>query len=206
MPSFTPNFNYTLPTPFGDANIWGTELNTNISAQDTYLNSAANTFIGNSAPSTPAIAAGRLWINNTSSTWPLSVYDGTSWLPIGTIDPTTHVWTPSGSSGSAPNTILFTTSGTYTPSVGMSYVVVDGVGGGGGGGPATSSILAPGGGGGGYFWGTFAAAAILPSQTVTIGAGGSGGVYPAIGVNWWDYNIRIIMHCFRRAGRFSSWC
>lgn len=179
MPSFTPNFNYTLPTPFGDANIWGTELNTNISAQDTYLNSAANTFIGNTAPSTPAIAAGRLWVNNTGSTWPLSIYDGTSWVSIGTLDPTSHEWTPSGVPTLTGLIAIqtFTTSGTYTPTANMVQAVIEIVGGGGGGG-GSFGVGAGGGGGGEYAKGLFSAATIGASQTVTIGAAGTGGPNP----------------------------
>ena len=71
-------------------------------------------------------------------------------------------------------------SGTYTPTTGMKYCWVRMVGGGGAGGgelPATGKMLASGGGGGSgeYAEGVYTAATIGGSQTVTIGAGGSGG-------------------------------
>lgn len=74
---------------------------------------------------------------------------------------------------------VFTANGTYTPSGGMKYCVVEAVGGGGGGGgagPVTSGIAAGGGGGGGaYIKAAFSAAAIGASQAVTVGAGGTAG-------------------------------
>ena len=75
----------------------------------------------------------------------------------------------------------FAASGTYTPTAGMKYCIVELVGGGGGGGgvDATGSGLpagGAGGGGGGYSRVVLTAAQIGGSQTVTIGAGASGGV------------------------------
>ena len=76
------------------------------------------------------------------------------------------------------NVQTFTTSGTYTPTTGMSYCIVECVGGGGGGG---SSVVSPAnsygccggaGGGGGYCRKVFSAASIGASQTITIGTGG----------------------------------
>ena len=74
----------------------------------------------------------------------------------------------------------FTSSRTYTPTSGMLYCIVEVVGGGGGGGgaastSATQSSAASGGAGGGYCRKAFTAASIGVSQTVTIGAGGTGG-------------------------------
>jgi len=74
---------------------------------------------------------------------------------------------------------VFTASGTYTPSAGMLYCVIECVGGGGGGGSAAgTSAQSYGGGGGGS--GSCSrlvamAATIGASQIVTIGAGGNGG-------------------------------
>ena len=76
-------------------------------------------------------------------------------------------------------TQVFTSSGTYTPTTGMDYCIVEVVGGGGGSGgiaaTTTSNSLSPGGGGGGYARKLFASATIGVSQTVTIGAGGTAG-------------------------------
>lgn len=88
-----------------------------------------------------------------------------------------------GSGGSGFNQVVtqvFTSSGTYTPTSGMDYCIVELVGAGGGGGgcaaTGTTSIAAAGGGGaGGYARETFTAATIGASQTVTIGAAGAGG-------------------------------
>lgn len=74
---------------------------------------------------------------------------------------------------------VFTSSGTYTPTSGMVYCSVECLGGGGAGGgaPATGAGQFSGGGGGGggeYARGIFSASTIGASQTVTIGAAGTG--------------------------------
>lgn len=77
------------------------------------------------------------------------------------------------------NKQVFTTSGTYTPSAGMLYAIIECVGGGGGGGGAqgvaSQSYGAGGGGAGGYSRVIVTAADIGASKAVTIGAGGAGG-------------------------------
>jgi len=73
----------------------------------------------------------------------------------------------------------FTASGTYTPTSGMGYCIVEvvGAGGGGGGIPSSASYTSSSGGGGGgeYARGVFSAATIGASKTVTIGAAGTAG-------------------------------
>lgn len=73
----------------------------------------------------------------------------------------------------------FTASGTYTPSAGMLYAIIECIGGGGGGGAAvgTASQTYSGGGGGsgGYSRAIVSAASVGASKTVTIGGGGIGG-------------------------------
>lgn len=74
----------------------------------------------------------------------------------------------------------FTTTGTYTPTSGMLYCVVEALGGGGGAGGASlgggGSISASGGAGaGGYCRKVITAAAVGASKAVTIGSGGAGG-------------------------------
>ncbi len=74
---------------------------------------------------------------------------------------------------------VFTTSGTYTPTAGMSWCQITCVGGGGAGGGAAatdgSQVAFGGGGGSGEVGvGAFSAATIGVSQTVTIGAAGAG--------------------------------
>jgi hypothetical protein len=74
----------------------------------------------------------------------------------------------------------FTSSGTYTPTAGLKYCIVEICGGGGGGGGVSATAAgqvsaAGGGGGGGYSRGVYSNATIGASQVVTIGAGGAGG-------------------------------
>jgi hypothetical protein len=45
---------------------------------------------GPSAPVSPVLGMG--WINDTSTVWVVSIYDGASWVSIGTIDSTAHVY------------------------------------------------------------------------------------------------------------------
>lgn len=74
---------------------------------------------------------------------------------------------------------VFTATGTYTPSTGMVYAIIECVGGGAGGGgaaTATSGFNGGGGGGaGGYSRILVTAASIGASKAVTIGTGGAGG-------------------------------
>lgn len=83
------------------------------------------------------------------------------------------------------NIQVFTSNGTYTPTPGMKYCIVEVQGGGGGGAgmpttpPAqgTTVPLAGGsGGGGGYARKVLSASSVGPSQVVTVGLGGTGGL------------------------------
>lgn len=73
----------------------------------------------------------------------------------------------------------FTGSGTYTPSTGLLYAIIECVGSGGGGGAVAGTaarLFAGGGGGSGGYSRTVASAATIgASQVVTIGAAGAGG-------------------------------
>ena len=74
----------------------------------------------------------------------------------------------------------FTTSGTYTPTAGMQYCIIECLGAGGGGGgapsaPANNVGISGGGGAGGYSRIAVSAATIGGSQSVTVGTGGAGG-------------------------------
>ncbi len=81
---------------------------------------------------------------------------------------------------SALNQQVFTANGTYTPTTGMRYCIIEVVGGGGGGGAGNSITTAPGcaaGGSGGaasYGRAMFTAATIGASKAVVVGAGGTG--------------------------------
>jgi hypothetical protein len=74
----------------------------------------------------------------------------------------------------------FTASGTYTPSAGLLYAIIECVGGGGGGGSAagggsTAYFIGGGGGSGSYSRSYVSAATLGASQAVTVGSGGNGG-------------------------------
>ena len=94
-------------------------------------------------------------------------WNGSQWAALG------------GSSGGSFSTVqAWGTAGTYLWTVppGVTKIVVEAWGAGGGGGAGSSSDFAPGGGGGGY---GKEIAVVTPGNTltVTVGAGGSGGVY-----------------------------
>lgn len=76
------------------------------------------------------------------------------------------------------NTQTFTSSGTYTPTAGMTYCIIECLGGGGAGGGAVVSSgqsFGGGGGAGGYSKHLANATAISTSQVVTVGAAGAPG-------------------------------
>lgn len=74
----------------------------------------------------------------------------------------------------------FTSNGTYTPSTGMLYCIVECIGGGGGGGASVGAVNfyvgGSGGGSGGYSRRVCSASDIGASKAVTIGTGGAGGI------------------------------
>lgn len=131
---------------------------------------------GNNAATTALIVAGTnvttLTLNNLvidaatgSTTW----FSGTVSYPGARIN-----------GGTNPNIQTFTADGTYTPTPGMKYCLVEAVGGGGGGGgcaasPAGSVNMGGGGGAGAYARTILTAAQIGTSKAVDIGAGGAGG-------------------------------
>ena len=93
-------------------------------------------------------------------------------------------WQSAGLSSFRISIQTITSSGTYTPTAGMIYCIIEVVGGGGGGGgcgnAASSQVSGgSGGGGGGYAKGSFSAATIGVSQSVTIGAAGVAGAVGA---------------------------
>lgn len=77
------------------------------------------------------------------------------------------------------NVVKIEASGTYTPTPGTQFIIVEGVGGGGAGGGATVSTsgmtsIGSGGGAGGYCKSKINISEIVGSVSVTIGAGGTG--------------------------------
>lgn len=83
---------------------------------------------------------------------------------------------PTGGSTASSTIQSFSASGTYTKPAGCRYVSVEGVGsGGGGGGGSTSARAGSGGGAGGYSRKLITCTVLGATETVTIGAGGTGG-------------------------------
>lgn len=86
----------------------------------------------------------------------------------------------SRASGRLIGTQVFTASGTYIPTSGMKFLIVEQVGGGGGSGGTSATgagqaSLGGGGAGGAYAKGRFTAAQVGASQPITIGTGGTAG-------------------------------
>jgi hypothetical protein len=76
----------------------------------------------------------------------------------------------------APAIRSYTSNATWTKPAGLKYVIVEVQAGGGGGGAAWDSETASGGGGGGYSKKIIGASSLGATETVTVGAGGAGGV------------------------------
>lgn len=154
--------------------------------------SATNTLIA-----LPKNATATRYLSNTGTTnnpaWgQVNLANGvTGNLPVtnlnsGTTASATTFWrgdgtwaTPSGAGISIVNIQTFTASGTYTPTSGMKYCMIEMVGGGGAGGgtptaSGTSAAAGQSGSSGTYSQGVFSAATIGVSQTVTVGAAGIG--------------------------------
>ena len=89
-------------------------------------------------------------------------YDGTQF----------RLLNPSTVNGRLLNVQVFTTSGTYTPTLGTKKAFVECWGGGGGGGGNTNGSFAGGGGGGGAYSADLIS--ISGTATITVGAGGAG--------------------------------
>ncbi len=102
------------------------------------------------------------------------------------------------------NVQTFTSSGTYTPTSGMLYCIIECVGnGGGGGGTATASAanlsIGGGGGGGGYSRKFSSATTVGASQTITVGTTGAGGTSGNnAGTNGGDVSVGTI--CVGKGG------
>lgn len=87
-------------------------------------------------------------------------------------------WSGSAWGVTAPTVQVFTASGTYTPSVGITAVIVEVRGGGGGGGGvsnAAGALAAAGGAQGGYARKRILASALGSTETITVGTGGAAG-------------------------------
>lgn len=156
------------PVPASYASLTGTPFlvkiaTTNTGAATINLNGLGAATIGR--PDNTALQAGDLQAGRTVA----MMFDGTFFQLLGLA---------ASSAGRLIGIQIFTSSGTYTPTAGMTFCIMEGVGGGGAGGGATNpgagnvSLGAPGTAG---TWGKarFTASTIGASKVVTIGAGGN---------------------------------
>lgn len=157
-----------------------------LSTSNTFTSS--NSFVGGSiaVPSAPVAdnstkAASTHFVNGTA----LTLATGTSAVTQSSSDNTTKVATDAfvqtlvnGAAASVKSVHVqqFTGSGTYTPTTGMIYAIIDEAGAGGGtGGSAAGGNSSPSAGAGGYLRALLTAAQIGVSQVITIGAAGTAG-------------------------------
>ena len=131
----------------------------------------ASVTISDTPPASPV--AGNLW-------WESDL--GTLWIYYTDVNSSQWVATSGGVTAPVISTVTtqtFTASGTYTPTSGMKFAIIEAVGGGGGGGGAVNAanfvVNGAGGGSGGYSRVRVTAAQIGVSQTVTIGTAGTAG-------------------------------
>ena len=148
-------------------------------------------------------------------------WDGSKWVAVpggigeapedgkiyGRLDATWAEVTGGGGGGvGSINVKVFTASGTYTPTAGLGFAVIECVGGGGAGGAVagtdSKNFGGGGGGSGGYSRKTVAASVIGASQVVTVGAGGVAGLN-ADGLNGGDSSVGTL--CLAIGGTGGFW-
>lgn len=144
-----------------------------------------STYADTYAASTMLYANGANTVQGLATANNAALYTNASGVPAMTALGASKLLASNASSVIAPrsfavNTQLITATGTYTPTTGTLYAIVEEAGGGGGGGGVAAtgaSQFAGAGGGSGaeYAFGVFSAATIGASQSVTIGTGGAGG-------------------------------
>lgn len=125
------------------------------------------------------------------------------------VDPTTDStfvnWTRY-SGGSLLNVQRFTANGTYTPTPGTTFIIVEvQAGGGGGGGAASSSTVASvAGGGGAGAYGKSQITSGFSSVAVSVGAGGAGGAAGASGTGGGTSSFGSMITCVGGSGGFTT--
>ena len=165
-----PGTNPVFPNAMGDIMVTGAQIAAASTANVIQTNSlAVNTY-------TVQVQRSKTELGSNAPSNGVCHFNGNQF----TVDNNAYVSLSIPVPGTAINIQTFTTTGVYTPTLGMKYAIVEIVGGGGGGGGGTQnlnndSIIAGGGGGGGYTKAVFTSATIGASQVVTIGTGGAGG-------------------------------
>lgn len=94
MNALTPNFNWNLPAVGGDGDVWGYSLDSNWTSIDSLMRRSINNFISTTAPT--EAQAGTIWLNSTTNPNILGIYDGSTWVTIGTLNTTAHTFAASG--------------------------------------------------------------------------------------------------------------
>jgi microcystin-dependent protein len=90
MGSPTTNFGWIKPTVSGDTDIWGDELNLDLTDIDSLTRRSINNFIFATAPA--EAQAGTIWLDNTSNPYVLKIYDGADWIIIGYMNTSTNTF------------------------------------------------------------------------------------------------------------------
>jgi len=154
--------------------------------------------------------------NASATTRKMTVSDGTNWVA------STETWAVPGTTGNlltsdgtnwtsavpasftVINIQVFTADGTYTPTAGMKYCIIEAVGGGGGGGGCANSgagvvVYGSAGGAGSYARKFASAATIGASKAITIGTSGAAGANTGgTGGNGGDTSLTTI--CIGKGG------
>lgn len=162
------------------------------------IDSSGNVGIGTSSPGSALDVKGTLRLSGATSgyvglapaaaagstTYTLPAADGSSGQVLSTNGSGTLSWASSGSTGTLKNVQVFTSSGTYTRTAGVTTALVIAVGGGGGGRGATANGGGGNGGNGGTtsFGAHVSAAGGSGATSYAGGAGGTGGTGATIAI------------------------
>ena len=88
--------------PAANAPLASQPVRSNFGAAYNDVNSILGQFNGATAPAQPSNF--QYWLNTNSIPYVLSIYDGSTWLSVGQLNPTSHTWSPSGSYIGSPVT------------------------------------------------------------------------------------------------------
>ncbi len=119
----------SAPSLPSNGDVWMTASGLQFKANGTVISPFNTpTFTGGSAPPSPSLYS--FWNNTAGATIPYSIYDGAQWVNIGTLNPSTHVWSPSGgiASGTSGGIPYFSSATTLSSSalLGAGNIVLGG--------------------------------------------------------------------------------